>query len=96
MFTYIKSLFDGIIEHYAALTGIVFVAAILKVAFPVFMFFLNEITNRTYEKRSEKNFREAGMSEEEAKRHAEEIWRPVKKRTFLSHFIDWLIRVSKK
>ncbi|WP_162598282.1 hypothetical protein [Serratia marcescens] len=97
MFSYINSLIDGVIEHYAALTGIVFVAAILKLVFPVFIFFLNEITNRVFEKRSEKRFKDAGLPSKAAKKHAEEIWRPTKERNFLSRLIDRLIlRVKNK
>lgn len=92
----IKSFFLGVYDHYAALTGIVFIAAILKFAFPIFMFFLTEITNRISEKKSAKDFIKRGISEEQAKEWAKNIWRPKKEQTIFSKYLDKLMFLFKK
>ena len=57
---------NGIIEHYKAMTTIVFVIAILKIFVPPFFLILEKISDRSHRKKLLKIWIDAGYSEEEA------------------------------
>lgn len=79
----VKSFFIGIYDHYAALTGIIFFLAIFKLIFPIFMYFLTDITNRIGEKKSVKDLVRSGLSLEKAQKWSRDNWRPKRKPSFV-------------
>ena len=92
----IKNFIMGIYNHYAALTGFLFFLAIFKFVFPLFMYFLTEVTNRVEEKRSVKAYVKAGLPLDQAQKWARSTWRPKKKPSFLRKFFRRILLLFSK
>lgn len=67
MLEWIYEYVNGILEHYKAMTTIVFVIAILKILVPPFFWVLEKISDRSHKKKLLKIWTDAGYSDEEAK-----------------------------
>ncbi|HFK5720675.1 hypothetical protein L8T19_15605 [Enterobacter bugandensis] len=67
MLEWIYGYVNGIIEHYKAMTTIVFVIAILKFLVPPFFWVLEKISDRSHRKKLLKIWTDAGYSDEEAR-----------------------------
>ncbi|EPZ1794689.1 hypothetical protein UXN72_08575 [Enterobacter hormaechei] len=87
MLEFITSLPGKLVEHFAAMTTLVFVATIIKFILPL----LSYLLNRFFEHRSYKRWMEIpGMTEERARREARALWRPKSKPP------KWLLKVKAK
>lgn len=67
MLEWIYEYVNGILDHYKAMTTIVFVIAILKILVPPFFWVLEKIYDRSHKKKLLKIWTDAGYSDEEAK-----------------------------
>ncbi|MBX4829806.1 hypothetical protein C2U59_07190 [Klebsiella pneumoniae] len=65
--------YSKLVEHFAAMTTLVFVATIFKITFPLVAYLINRI----FEYRSYKRWLKIpGITEEQARTKARNIWRP--------------------
>jgi hypothetical protein len=76
MLQYITDIYNGLIEHYAAMSTFAFIIAMLKLLLPIFALVINRIS----EYLSYKSLMKIGVfTDEQARKRAREIWRPKSK-----------------
>lgn len=86
MLDFIISIPNKIVDHFAAMTTLVFVATIIKIGFPLVAYLINRI----FEYRSYKRWLKiTGITEEQARTKARNIWRPKTK------LPKWLVKLKK-
>ena len=87
MMQYLSGLYQGIIEHYAAMSTFIFVIAMIKLGLPIVALAVNRIS----EHYSYKRFLNLGIyTDEQARKIARDIWRPKSKPP------KWLKKITAK